>query len=249
MILITAGYTVKSGPYRLYTNLSRAIAETGIPTLRFDLGGIGDSQTLRPDHSLQQRTMADIRAAVDYLANQSSFSQFVIGGLCSGAEDAFRYAASDDRVAGVVMIDPHAYRTTGWYVRNILSRRLLNRIVCKALKTGGFLPDTSSTRSGVAGEQLSEQLIDYKYMDCSEAKAILDKLLARDVKLHYVFTGERLDKFNHDGQLRKMYGETLDDNGITVSFLPTIGHIQVFQEDRQKLIEAITRQLGRNFLP
>src|SRR4029077_4111930 len=42
-VLVTAGVTPKSGPFRLYAELARRVARDGFLAFRFDLGGIGDS--------------------------------------------------------------------------------------------------------------------------------------------------------------------------------------------------------------
>ena len=46
LILISAGFTAKIGPHRMYSETARSLADIGIATLRFDLGGIGNSLTL-----------------------------------------------------------------------------------------------------------------------------------------------------------------------------------------------------------
>jgi len=102
LVLVSAGFTAKIGPYRVYAELARSLADIGIATLRFDLGGIGCSQTLNPGRELNERTRRDIQDAVNYLQEQHGIEYFVLGGLCSGAEDAFRYAEDDARVKNVV---------------------------------------------------------------------------------------------------------------------------------------------------
>ncbi len=43
-VLVNAGMVAKSGPWRLYVEVARRLAHAGVATLRFDLGGIGDSR-------------------------------------------------------------------------------------------------------------------------------------------------------------------------------------------------------------
>src|SRR5690606_432947 len=164
MVLLSAGLTAKSGPYRLYARIARAVAEHGVMTLRFDLGGIGSSQIARPDQSLEERTEADIRDALGWLESTHGVREFVLGGLCSGAEDAFRYAEKDERAVGVVLVDPHAYETPYWRVRGKLTRYLLNRIVFKILRVAKLLDivEDEKTRSRVEG--FEGNLINYQYM-------------------------------------------------------------------------------------
>jgi alpha-beta hydrolase superfamily lysophospholipase len=84
-VLVNAGVVPKVGPFRLYVQLARRLAGAGIVTLRFDLGGIGDSQQGYSNQPLKARTTLEIRAAVDHLTERYSLDGIVIGGLCSGA--------------------------------------------------------------------------------------------------------------------------------------------------------------------
>ena len=67
LILVSAGLTAKAGPFRLHTLLAREVAKKGLTTLRFDLGGIGNSAQIYPGYPLKVRTKLDITAAVDFL--------------------------------------------------------------------------------------------------------------------------------------------------------------------------------------
>ncbi|MCW8879670.1 MAG: hypothetical protein OQK51_21630, partial [Kangiellaceae bacterium] len=44
LVLINAGFLSTQGPFRLYTLLARHLASLNVATLRFDLGGIGNSE-------------------------------------------------------------------------------------------------------------------------------------------------------------------------------------------------------------
>ena len=111
VVLVSAGLLAKPGPFRLYTELSRRLLSHGVATLRFDLESIGDSELLYPGTPLAERTRRDIADAVELVASELSPRTILLGGLCSGGEDSLMYAETDDRVKGIFMIDPHAYRT------------------------------------------------------------------------------------------------------------------------------------------
>lgn len=66
VLLISAGVTPKCGPFRLYTELSRRLARDGFRTLRFDLGGIGDSGQEYEQLPLAERSGAQIGAALEH---------------------------------------------------------------------------------------------------------------------------------------------------------------------------------------
>lgn len=106
VILSNAGLIHRIGPNRIYVKLARELAKLGYPVLRFDLSGVGDSVT-RPDSMpVEEFTIDDVQQAMEYLTETLGSRQFVLGGHCAGAYHSIRTAAQDQRVSGVVMINP-----------------------------------------------------------------------------------------------------------------------------------------------
>ncbi len=243
LVLVSAGLTAKHGPHRLHFDIASRLAKRGIAVLRFDLGGIGNSDIADTGLTLAERTHADIRAAVDFLQERFSPEHIILGGLCSGAEDSFRYAESDIRVSGVLMIDAHAFRTRQWYVRHVLGRHFFNRLVTKALRVLGLLKIEQDPRESSVAEGMEGKLVAYQYTEIDEASQILQRLVDRGVYCHYVFTGGRRDVFNHRRQLVDMFPSVAMRGRVSVSHLPQIEHIQLFEEDRQTLIDTLERWL------
>lgn len=248
LVLVSAGFTARVGPHRLYTGLARRVAGLGITVLRFDLGGIGNSQILHPGVSLQDRTKQDIRDALDYLEATHGIRRFILGGLCSGAEDSFRYAEIDDRVAGVVLIDPHAFQTKWSRVRRYLSRNFVNRIIYKLLRVFGIVKIAGGGPTQLEVEGFEGELIDYRYMEHAEAERIVKELIRRNVRMQYIYTAGRIKVFNHRRQFFSMFRGVEFRDLLTVDFIPTIQHVQVFEEDRNKLICVISKHLDESYL-
>src|SRR5690606_6080356 len=83
--------------------LSRALAREGIPSLRFDYRGMGDSEG---DKQRFDDIGQDIRAACDAFCLQTGLTRIVLWGLCDAASAAMMYAAGDARVEGLVLLNP-----------------------------------------------------------------------------------------------------------------------------------------------
>lgn len=230
VVLVSAGVTPKFGPFRLYTELARRLAQQGFRTLRFDLGGIGDSGQEYEGHPLKQRTQLQIGAALDYLSERFQLDGIVLGGLCSGAEDAFRQAEQDSRVTRVLMLDPFAYRTPGFMWRD-LRHRAKQRLL-RAVRHN--VPVVA--RGG-------RSLVNYEHMSLAESNRILQVLLARRVRLHFVYTAGMRRYFNHEGQLQKMFRDIDFDGLVRLDYLPNVDHTQLLEADRRTLIEAITERI------
>ncbi|TQV84574.1 alpha/beta fold hydrolase [Aliikangiella coralliicola] len=246
IILVNAGFLSTPGPFRLYTLLARKMAEDGFSTLRFDLGGIGNSEQIHPSLTLQERTNKDIENAVDYLVNEQNSENIVLCGLCSGAEDSFRYASLDPRINAVVMIDPHCYQTPGFHRRKYFGTFTVKKIIVKFMNLWDKLTQKNK-KTDHEQQQQSRSLIDYQYMDFSESSNILSGLISRGTLLHYIYTGAMLPKFNHRKQLAEMFNGIDFANKVTVDHIPNIEHTQILQEDREYLMNAISSQITRWF--
>lgn len=231
LVLVSAGLTPKFGPFRLYAELARQLADKGFRVLRFDLGGIGDSAPAEDGHTLDERTSRQIAAALDFLSERGELEQVTLAGLCSGADDSFRHAAQDSRVTELVLIDPFAYRTAGfaWRHWSFRARRRLLR-AC-----GLWHPAPPS--GGPA-------LVSYEHVPQPEARELMARLLARRVVVHFVYTAGMREHFNHRGQLRAMFRGLELGKNVTVDYLPKLDHTQLLEADRRSMIGAIVSRLA-----
>ena len=234
LVLVSAGLLPKSGPYRLYAELARRLARDGVVSLRFDLGGIGDSVQELGGHPLKARTELEIRAALDYLSERHALHGVVLAGLCSGAEDSLRGAAADPRVTGVVMIDAFAYRTSGWAWRHVVHRIKRRALCALGLYEPIAPPGTADKRP---------RLVRYKYMERSESTPLLRTLLARNAHIHFVYTAGMRELFNHERQLRASFEGVDFKDLVTLDYFPHLDHTQALEADRQTLVDAIARRL------
>ena len=111
VILLNAGLVHRVGPNRLYVRIARWLSGQGFSSLRFDLSGIGDSPSRADGSALRDAALRDVRDALDGAAAETGAVSFILLGLCSGADLAFRAALDDARVVGLVLIDGFPYHT------------------------------------------------------------------------------------------------------------------------------------------
>jgi hypothetical protein len=235
-ILVSAGLLPKAGPYRLYTELARRLAEDGVITLRFDLDGIGDSAPAASGRPLRERTELELGFALEHVKDCFTLDELTLGGLCSGAEDSLRGAAASRDVTGVVMIDPFAYRVPGWY-----SRHALHRAARRTLRALGiYEPLAPAARSDVPP---APRAVEYRYMERDESARILGELLARDTRVHFFYTAGVREAFNHPQQLRAAFPELDFRDRVTLDYFPHMDHTQLLADDRRELVEAVARRI------
>jgi pimeloyl-ACP methyl ester carboxylesterase len=236
LVLVSAGLSAKRGPFRIYAELARRVARDGVRTLRFDLGGLGESRSEYGSYPLKERTRMEVAAAVDHLVSCYGPESVVLGGLCSGAEDSFRAAESDPRIKGVVLVDPFAYRTGGWLWRHVVYR--VSRRVLRALRFHRPLARALLGQHGV------RSLVTYQFMDRAESSRILRALVKREARVHFVYTGGARDLFNHPRQLQAMFSDVAFDGHVSLDHFPGVGHTQLLEADRRTIVEAIARRLA-----
>jgi alpha-beta hydrolase superfamily lysophospholipase len=119
------------GPHRMYVPLGREFIAAGHVVLRFDLGGIGDSQpppgadlnVSYPSHMLD-----DAKAAIAFVKKAAPGRPVIAVGLCSGAWMAYRAAAEHLPVAAIAAINPPLYllerdRGASWLAQRAEARR------------------------------------------------------------------------------------------------------------------------------
>lgn len=114
IVLLSPGQKSRIGPWLSYVQLARRIAALGVPVLRFDYHGLGDSegshrhgQTLVDFNGFVQTggLARDVIAAADFFATEAGVKHFVFVGLCGGASTGLIAAQHIEGVYGHVLVD------------------------------------------------------------------------------------------------------------------------------------------------
>jgi exosortase A-associated hydrolase 1 len=139
VLVVVGGPQTRVGSHRQFLLLARYLAAQGVPVLRFDYRGMGDT-------SGAQRTFEDIdediRAAIDaFYHHCDQLNDVVIWGLCDAASAAMFYAHRDPRVSGLVMLNPWARTVRGEakaYLKHYYVSRLTEPAFWKKVRHGEF---------------------------------------------------------------------------------------------------------------
>jgi exosortase A-associated hydrolase 1 len=135
VVVVVGAPQYRAGSHRQFVLLARDLAAAGFPVLRFDYRGMGDSDG---EFGGFENVEADIRAAIDTLcARVPAVKEAVLWGLCDGAAAISFYAPSDDRVTGIVLLNPWVRseisvartRIRHYYLRQLLSPRFWRRFL------------------------------------------------------------------------------------------------------------------------
>jgi uncharacterized protein len=105
VLMVAAGVAYRVGPHRQFLLLARDWAADGIPVMRFDYQGQGDSEGAGAFNF--DSLMYDIRSAIDcFTSAVPGIERVVLWGLCEAALNSLLYARSDPRVDGLVLVNP-----------------------------------------------------------------------------------------------------------------------------------------------
>ena len=139
IVIVVGGPQVRTGSHRQFVLLARDWARAGVPVLRFDCRGKGDSSGEFIDF---EHLDDDISAAIDALVERCPVLEEVfLWGLCDGASAILMYAWRDPRVSGVAILNPWVRTEDGIaraYLKHYYLRKTLRLAFWKKLLGGGI---------------------------------------------------------------------------------------------------------------
>jgi exosortase A-associated hydrolase 1 len=128
VLIGVGGPQYRVGSHRQFVLLARSLALNGLTVMRFDVRGMGDSEgSQRRFDQLDE----DIRTAVDcFLATCPQLDHVVLWGLCDAASASIFYSYQDDRIKGMVLLNPWVFTEQGAakaYLKHYYLQRLISR--------------------------------------------------------------------------------------------------------------------------
>jgi pimeloyl-ACP methyl ester carboxylesterase len=250
VLLLNAGIISRIGPHRLNVRLARYLAERGIPSLRFDAAGLGDSGPSSSGLPWERQAVADLRAAMDCLEKESRARRFAVIGLCSGADTGYATALEDERIAALVMIDPYIYPTLRSRMIHLTSR-IRERGPFSAVgswarrqmsRASERLRSASSASSGMSLPRYSRNA-----PSRDEFGNNLQRLKQRGVGIYMIYTGGARDYYNHQGQFASAFSRWPFASQIQCEYVPAFDHMITAIGGQRLLLSKVAGWLDREF--
>jgi hypothetical protein len=243
MLLANVGMHHRVGPYRLFVDLARRLAELGFTTLRFDLSGLGDSGTYSGTVSDESRWIEDMKSAMSLLQDKYAVRGFVVLGLCSGVDPAHAVALADPRIHGAIFVDGHSYITKMHYVHRYVFRATQRR----AWEL--FLKRRMPALFGVEQEPAVETSLAFTRAPMPRERFVREvgRLLEQKIPLLFAFTGEQHAAFSHPEQFHDMVHPLETRGRVDVAMYRRADHTLSIPEDRRAFIGAMSRWMAEKF--
>ncbi len=215
-VFLSAGALRRTGVSRVWVELARRWAARGVPCLRFDQAGIGDSTGDEAENVPNSSLYAEISTArvlgiMDWLAAEGLPPRFITVGSCSGAFWGLHCAVADERVRAALMINLYAWdyspelvreRATALAVGALRSRfwkRLLRRNITLAELRQKLQTVTPRKLTAGVGHPVERA-------QNAELEAAFDRLRDRDVHMLIMLSREipLLMQFGRLGTLERL---------------------------------------------
>ncbi len=255
-IFVNSGLLHRVGPFRIYVATARELANQKFASLRMDLSGKGDSLAKQNSLSLKENTNQDIIDAMDYLQESTGVSQFVVCGICTGADNAYEIAFNDERVKGVIPIDGYAYPTTKFHLKkfclrltNFSSWKNLTANLLPFIFLMPFLFRTNKRNVKISRLKKLDVTMNYKmiFLEKSVFENHLSQALNKGSRFLIIFTGGWYMFYNYKRQFEKALGDIFSEDKITVEHNQKSDHTFTLQKDKEWLISTIVTWAKNNF--
>jgi pimeloyl-ACP methyl ester carboxylesterase len=244
VIFLNSGLLHRVGPFRLNVDMSRKLGLSGYYTIRFDVSGIGDSLIHKDSINYAERIKNDVIEVIDFFQEKTGINQFILIGLCAGAENAHAVAVEDKRVSGIVMIDGFTYPTLFYYLVDYipyflnylrLTRSIIKRVKrtkrlfekqCEIDVTSHVFVRTFPPRKKIAGE--------------------LEEMARRGLFILNIYSG-KIAGYNYASQYKTMFRDVNFRGRMKLVFYKDADHTFSSISERKKMMDCIFDWLNETF--
>jgi len=252
VLIVVGGPQYRAGSHRQFVMLARDLAARGVPVMRFDYRGMGDSTGEARDF---EHVDEDIAAAVDaFFEHVPGLKRVVLWGLCDGASACCFHAPRNPRVAGLVLVNPWVRTPAGeaeTYLKHYYGKRLADPRFWKKLLTGG-VNFGASFRSlfSMAGQTVAAPRADKPKAEPDLPNRMSAGLASTNVRFAVILSGRDYvaREFEHVAHNRKLWRELLRGPRAEVVVFEAADHTFSSRERRDALALATWDWLVRSRL-
>lgn len=244
IIFLNAGLVHKIGPFRMNIQIARHLSkQLGYLSIRFDNANIGDSAIHRGKIQYEYHVLNNISDTMNHLERIYGVTKFIIMGLCTGADNAHKIMAADERVCGAVFWDGYRYPTPKY-----LSRRYWQYFLKLPRRSIAFTstPKKISPKRKEANND-PELSFDWVLPTKKNVENDFKNFLARDAKMLFIFSGDATKDYNYKGQLVNAFRRLKLHANIEEIYYPEMDHTYMIHSDRKKMQAAVSEWLKTNF--
>ncbi|SFB53778.1 hypothetical protein SAMN03159496_04805 [Rhizobium sp. NFR07] len=262
VLFLTSAYDRHSGWGRSTVGMARRLARAGIASLRFDTAGVADSAPVpgRPAQVLYHDSqIGDVTDALDFLQSRN-FGRICVSGRCSGAYLAFRAALQDERIAGVIAVNPAVFRwQTGRSVDDAVvngtrsledyGRRAFNRATLKRIFSGEV--DLVAALSNIAnglGRRLTRGVlhaIRFVLPEGREIRQAFETLHRRGMPLAILYSDEDLGLEQYSYYFGRDGCSHVQWENVSATIIPDADHNLTPPEAAQIYLDAVMHMVAR----
>ncbi len=246
-ILSNSGVIPRGGPHRMNVHLARRFAELGVPSVRFDMSGLGDSLRASGNLPVIDQWVADTRAVMDAAQARYGCDRFLMIGFCSGAVVGHLVALEDPRMRAVLLWDLYAYPTLQFHARTFLYKLRRAGVVGAVKKlwariSAGFraTPDEAPETARWIGMSISPPIEEFVQR--------AQTLTADGVELFFVFSGGEPEFFNHNGQFKAMFGRYPFFDKVAFHYLEVSDHLVTSRKAQSAFLSMTEHWLRQRIL-
>lgn len=242
ILFLNAGVVHHIGPFRMSTDFARTLTADGFSSFRLDLSGIGDSHLGHSQASAEQRFVDDVKAAMNLLQAQlGAQTRFLILGLCTGADNAHKVAARDERICGAIFLDGYAYPTPKFYWFRyspiLLSPKRLLGVLLRLFKKPQATAD---------GGTKEDAIFTWSLPDKEKTVGEWTRMLNNGMQMLFVYTGGVLNMLNYEQQpFDAVPVLNAQRDKVSVKFFREADHTYTLAQDRSQLLIILRDWLKR----
>ncbi len=242
VLLFNAGVLHKVSAFDINIAFKKTLSDEGALVFRFDLSGMGDSLKASQNLTLEEQIMCDLSQTMDMLEDKYNIHEFIVIGLCTGADNAHKISALDQRVMGVVWLDGYAYPTAEFKKLNT-ARHL--KAAMKPDKLFRFIKRKIFKPNDVVSN--AEDNYVWKLPDKEKYRAEMKKIFERGCKSLYFYSGGVNDYYLYENQFYDSFKGEDFLTSIDVEYNCDADHLYVIKRHRFAMLLRLTAWVEKHF--